>query len=422
MRWRGLCKSLSLSFSRGKSGEVSCVGAWFAWSVRGADGRWLDLVAALLVAGVFGSVGVGRGWLVVCRFDAWCCFAAARSRSFRLVVSLIDWLTVRLVCAFEVRAGQVLSLSSDGEVEWRAEKRLQVEGSFSSVVSVRRSVFDDRVEISGNPAKWFQGHNVFGVGDLELVPAFCASVLLAAGYSLSADELGALFLGDVVVSRIDVTESWDFGNEKRALSAIQALGQTGTFRHRGRGTMLDEGTVYWRQRSRRISSKAYAKGPELRKHPATCGRVDELGELAAGLVRFEFCLRAMWLKARGLDVLSGWVTLRESPANVHRSLMAGLNVGDATMRDPTLIGDLAPRLQATYQLWLEGHDLRAMFPKATFYRYRAQLLKHGVDIGVKRPRDVSNVVRLVPILEGRPFQVPERFVGTPLYFEPRKVA
>jgi II/X family phage/plasmid replication protein len=79
---------------------------------------------------------------------------------------------------------------------------------------------------------------------------------------------------------------------------------------------------------------------------------------------------------------------------------------------------LPPRLRSVNQLWRDGHDLRELFPTRTFYRHRKALLAHGVDIALKQPRDVSNVVPLVVTLVGREVGVPDWARGTPLYFEP----
>jgi II/X family phage/plasmid replication protein len=83
-------------------------------------------------------------------------------------------------------------------------------------------------------------------------------------------------------------------------------------------------------------------------------------------------------------------------------------------------------LQLAYSAWKSGQDLRAIFTRPTFYRYRSQLLAYGVDIAVKQDRsgsDMSNVVPLRVVLNAYPVGVPEWASGTPLYFEPRsKVA
>jgi II/X family phage/plasmid replication protein len=96
------------------------------------------------------------------------------------------------------------------------------------------------------------------------------------------------------------------------------------------------------------------------------------------------------------------------------------------MLDAHALDGLPPRLVAVYQLWRDGHDLRGIYPRNTFYRHRTALLKHGIDVAVKQDRacqDMTNVVPLRTVLHAYPVDAPAWAVGTPLYFEPRaKVA
>ena len=128
---------------------------------------------------------------------------------------------------------------------------------------------------------------------------------------------------------------------------------------------------------------------------------------------------SMHLKRLGLHRLEGWSD--NTASEVHHRHLAQLEISDAFMLDLATLDGLPPRLHAAYQLWKDGHDLRAMYPRPTFYRYRAQLLPLGVDISIKQDRALeSNVVPLRVALIGKPAPVPEWAVGSPLYFEPGK--
>ena len=54
------------------------------------------------------------------------------------------------------------------EIEWTTQTRLSLTGSHDSSISIR-SLTPQTIEISGNPAKWLQGHNLFGSNDLRLL-------------------------------------------------------------------------------------------------------------------------------------------------------------------------------------------------------------------------------------------------------------
>ena len=88
----------------------------------------------------------------------------------------------------------------------------------------------------------------------------------------------------------------------------------------------------------------------------------------------------------------------------------------------SVLDAMKPSLRMAYQSWESGVDLRAILPTRTFYRYRAELLPHGIDIAALNPKETSNVVPLVRVLEAVPAPVPDWAQGTKLYWEPRRVA
>lgn len=338
---------------------------------------------------------------------------------------MIDWLTLRADIAAPVDAGHVASFTADGEIEWLTPKRLNVEGSHSAAVTVRRFPYDNSLEISGNPAKFLQGHNLFGSDDLPgMSLAFCTAVCDRLGYRLTPAELEALHAGQVTLTRVDVTQSWNVGSLSRALNVIRSLADSGIFAHRGRGSMTQEGTVYWRQKSRYLASKAYSKGHEIRAHklPLDLAERDRLTEFAAGLVRFEFTLRSMWLKRKELHIVQNWPTLSATPEALHSELMADLSVTDAEIPGDEL-ESLPASLRVIYAAWKAGTDLRRTLPRSTFYKRRKQLLEYGIDLAALQPKkDPSNVVPLKVVIHAQPVGVPSWAHGTPLYFQPPKLA
>lgn len=329
---------------------------------------------------------------------------------------MIDWLKLRAPFSGELDAGRVVSLNADGSVEWQTMKRMPVVGSWDARIHIRKDAYG-LLEIDGNPSKFLQGHNLFGSDDvMSLAHAMTRRAYQAIGYTPTEEERELLAEDLIEVLRVDINCGWQLGTMKRALSAVQSLGQLSSMRHRGLGSSLQEGTVYFRQRSRRISAKFYAKGHELKAHPLP-GMIEcyaELRDYAAPLLRFEVCFRSMWLKDHGLQVLANW--RRVTPAALLQEQLAKVKISDVVMRDTATLEGLPPRLQAAYQLWREGHDLRQMFPRATFYRYRAALLAFDIDLAVKQPRNETNVVPLRVVLHGEPARIPEWAVGTTLLY------
>lgn len=334
---------------------------------------------------------------------------------------MIDWLTLRVAVAAPIEAGHVASFTADGQIEWLTAKRLELEGSHSATVTARRFAYDGTLELSGNPVKYLQGHNLFGTDDLPgLARAFVYRCLDQLGYVATAEERATIDAGRITLTRIDTTQSWDFDTLPRALNAVRALAQHAHLSHRGRGSLVAEGTCIWGKGSRRWNGKAYAKGHEIKAHklPLTLSHLDDLHAYAQGLVRFEFTLRSMELKHRGLDLVHNWLTTGTTPPSLHAALMTQLTISEATMIDAAHLEDLPPRLQLVYDAWKSGKDLRALLPRKTFYRHRLALLAFGVDIALVQPARQDNVVPLRITLVGKPATVPTWAIGTPLYFEP----
>ena len=80
----------------------------------------------------------------------------------------------------------------------------------------------------------------------------------------------------------------------------------------------------------------------------------------------------------------------------------------------TEVSELPPRLVGAVKLWEIGHDLRSVYPKATFYRYRGELRKYGIDISAPSKTE-TNVIPLVTYLTAEhQSEVPEWAAGTSL--------
>lgn len=343
---------------------------------------------------------------------------------------MIDWLDFTFPLRHEFGpgtpfyAGEVLALTTGGDLDWGIYKRLAMEGSHSTRIQVRGAALmaDDRpaIRVSGNPVKWFQGHNIFGTNDMHgLVHETIKRVLDLAGITPGADEVEAWRAGDVDLLRTDLTESADFGTRERVLNAIRSLDSTAHLKMRGRGQFNGHSLLFGKG-SRHWSCNLYAKGPEIDKHPLSLSlsQGPVLKEHADRLLRMEVRMLAMHLKRLGLDKLSAWGD--NTASEVHHRHLELLEISDTFMLEPTALEGLPLRLRAVYQLWKDGHDLRALYPRNTFYRHRAALLPLGIDVAVKQDRaPQSNVVPLRVVLVGKPATVPDWAVNSPLYFEPR---
>lgn len=324
-------------------------------------------------------------------------------------------------------AGEVMSTTPEGELDWGIFKRMQMLGSYSTTVQVRSARMADgrqAVRVSGNLVKWFQGHNIFGTNDLRgLVLESLSKVMAIGKLSPTISELQNWVAGDVELLRVDCTESADFGNEKRVLNALRSLDQSANLKFRGRGQFNGHSLLFGKG-SRNWSLTLYSKGTELAKHKLPPELLDTpLRGFADGLLRMEFRLLSMHLKKLGLSKL--WAWCENTASSVHQIMLQNLQISDATMLDSDIIESLPTRYKLVYQSWRDGHDLRTILTRPTFYRHRRALLAYGVDIAIKQDRkdaEASNVVPIRVVLVGKPVTVPEWALNTPLYFQPSYAA
>lgn len=349
---------------------------------------------------------------------------------------MIDWITVPCMpCTHSdvIKAGMVIALTADGEVEWQTNKRLAVEGSFSSTVQIRSSlqgIPGTCIEVSGNPSKFLQGHNLFGSNDLIGLVSGMMRAIFAKVPQLTPSQidLDMIDRGSYLLSRVDIAECWALQNRRQVRTAISTLAACTNLTHRpGKASITGETTCYWGKNSRRWALKAYCKGDEIEKKghrlPLELMGIFGLEQYADTALRFELVLRGMELKDTEMDLhlAANWGD--NTAQEVYDSYLSRLNISEATMIKTDELIQLKPRLRAVYELWMQGHDLRSMYPRKTFYRYRKEFMEHGIDISnVHHTRKESNVIPLGLVLHARPVGVPNWAIGTPLYFEPRSRA
>jgi II/X family phage/plasmid replication protein len=328
---------------------------------------------------------------------------------------MVDWFTGVLPCDHDhtkLSAGLVASISATGDIEWTVQKALSVEGSHSSTIQIK-SLTDKTIEISGNPAKWLQGHNIFGSDDLVyLVNKFFTELLLRKGVELGLSpnqfQLERIRLGAYQVSRVDINESWLLDGRSSVLAWLRAAGGCARLKRRGVGQYSGE-TLYFGKSSRRWAVKCYSKGHEINakghKLPKEL-QIPELLDFADKALRIELVIRSMGLKYLNLTTAKDWS--KDTP----KMLLFKLVLDDLEMSDNMPLPDevlksIQPRLRHIYVLWKDGEDLRQTYSKAQFYRYRKAMLQYGIDISILQEKEKSNVIPLIRYLEAVPAQIPQ---------------
>jgi II/X family phage/plasmid replication protein len=348
---------------------------------------------------------------------------------------MIDWITAKIPLNHwqPFHDGNVISLSRDGELEWKIDKRLSVAGSHDAQLHIKSDPSTRHPEtgeythimFDGNPAKFLQGHNVWGSGDLVgLMVETLYRVFKFLAVVPSATDWKMILLGFYELYRVDNTIMIDLGNNADVEAMLYSLTRTAHMKHRGQGLMTG-GTLYFGKHSRRWSVKFYnklkeitAKGHQL---PLELSELPELTKWVTGKLRVEAVTRRMQLNEMHLERANRWVD--DTPLMVLEKLLGGLNMSEQHTLTQANLEGLPPRLVAVYHLWQEGHDLKKLYPARTFYNYRKALQEKGIDIAIKqgnRAEPAPNVIEFRRVLHPqRAEQVPAWAIGTPLYFEPR---
>lgn len=349
--------------------------------------------------------------------------------------AMIDWITgkFRLDHFGQISKGRVLKLDDDGSVEWNSPCWRPLVGSHDSSLQVKTVEVDHVrdgtvLQISGNPVKWFQGHNLFGSNNvhglcMETISRVCDMLELHP----TEDEKHSWHEGDYTLSRIDINQMYSLGSRENVLTFIRDLEQTASTKI---GAGLFKGTtLYFNGKSRRWQFKAYSKGQEInaKGHKLPAGlSLTELASFADDKLRLEF--KYMHLELDRLRLTKGrdWKTESVNIDRLHAKYLERISMNEQKLN--VIEEQLPKKLLSTYLIWKSGQDVRRRLSRNTFYRHRQELLEYGINISKNNPVEtaVSNVVPLRPV---RPFihlrdlvpcEIPEWAKGTPLYFEPRK--
>lgn len=325
---------------------------------------------------------------------------------------MIDWITARLPCSHDPEKlfnGFVLSIDKDGNVCWSVDKRMDIEGSYSSKITLR-SAGSNQIWVSGNPVKFLQGHNLFGTNDpRRLMIKLMEKLISIKGLGLYPNvfEWEMIYDGDYEMTRIDINETWHLRDRKEVLTFIRALGENAYMAYRGRGQFSGD-TIYFGKNSRHFGLKCYSKGSEINVKGHSLPKelaIPEMIEYAEKALRIEAFIRQMHLRRLRLEKPMNWDM--DTAEVLLLQYIKLLQLSDVCMLKDEILDTLPPRLRMTYQSWLNGDDLKAILPSKTFYRYRNQLREYGIDISTASPKEKTNVIPLVRILEAKPVGIPD---------------
>ena len=326
---------------------------------------------------------------------------------------MIDWgLVLFPIVHHPIASGEVVSVSPDGEVEWRSPKRVQATGSFEKKISVK-SVGGDgtglatHLWVNGNPSKFLQGHNVFGSDDIVKLMSDLFDVIAPQfGLSPTLQELHRIRTGDYELKTVDINYSYELPCMSDVKSFIRALEQKAKTRHGRPSTKA--GTLYFGKNSQRWALKFYCKAEEIQ---TTTGRLPHslqnigIEDWVENKLRVELRLLSKQLKALNINNVKDLCAIKAN--ELFNEYLRKVEMSEQiALNDETMV-KMPNKLKSTYTLWIEGHDLRGMLSKATYYRHRMDLKEYGINIDL-RPESTqkSNVIPLIRVLEAQPATIP----------------
>ncbi|MCA4238412.1 phage/plasmid replication protein, II/X family [Acinetobacter baumannii] len=332
---------------------------------------------------------------------------------------MIDWVTGKFWITHNpevLRSGQSIRTKIvDGveTIEYDIANRLSVKGSHDATITIR-SHTDNTVEISGNPAKFLQGHNVFGTNDLKyLVAKMIDKLCMIDELELKPTdvEYENIQQGIYHLSRVDVNEHFAFPSAQVARAWLRAAGNSANMKFRGAG-LFKEGTLYFE--GKRYIPKIYFKYDEInskdKSHrlPDELLQIPELIEYAEKSLRFEIKILSTQLKDWMLHLGCNW-DADTATMLINDQFISKLQLSANMPIENEVIESLPKNLRLTYTAWVNGEDLRQVLSRPTFYRYRTKLMEYGIDISIVKDieKEQSNVVPMIRYLEAVPMGIPD---------------
>ena len=142
---------------------------------------------------------------------------------------MIDWFAGVLPCTHHpIKLGREIRLTPDDEIEFEKLLYRNVKGSDDSNFTVKSIGSDGQgrathLKLSGNPAKFLQGHNVFGSDDLlSLMIDVYKKITKALNINYTADDFKNVKTGNYLVTSIDINYSFDLPSKADVDSWLRA--------------------------------------------------------------------------------------------------------------------------------------------------------------------------------------------------------
>lgn len=265
------------------------------------------------------------------------------------------------------------------------------------------------IEITGNPTKFFQGHNLLGSNDIHgLAMAMCEEVCRRYDIEIDLADYQMWKEQRFYMKRLDITAMFHVGTEDDVALYLNALNQVASAATSQSKEQRYATSIYFGSKSN-IEMKAYGKYNEclikkggVQRLPTTHPDYDDLIEFAKGKIRFEFGYGGAWFSHNDRFMFD----LRDIDT-MFKEQIKKIKFGGAAMNKNSFkqaeIKAIDTPAAALFYRWKEGKtgkSLQGNLSKATYYRHRKILLDLGFNLSKPCPPankiKADNVVYLSP--------------------------
>ena len=288
---------------------------------------------------------------------------------------MIDWISFH-VPHFDrkMNTGRFVKFDKDGAEEFNRPSFDVMENSSSRKISVRYDY--GQLYVSGNVAKYYQNHNVYGSMDFS-------DLMDRLRVDLGKYFQSVISFEHMKITRLDITYSAIINNQTDLDEYMYSLSRSSSTQH-GRAVAKAQ-SVYFGIGSRRWTFKIYNKNQEIKKHDNQLYRqIDFKGKT---ILRFELQLRSLELKKLWFDASNYDDT--EKQQRIFNLYMKKLNLNFNDAFADT--SSLTRAEYAIFQQWKNGLSVQLSNSQSTSYRHRRAIRKK-LNIDIFRPPLETNII------------------------------
>jgi len=321
-----------------------------------------------------------------------------------------------------IKSGYIVFYDHLGDIEKELRQKAFIESPFTGNKCLVLPFGTQELYIRGNPSTWFQDHNLFGVNSVDIIKDFILSVCeTVKPTGLTPMEKIRIDLGIYRLTRLDITEYLTVGTTQKDTSEFINYLQSYCRSRAGRSILTGD-SVYFGKHSRRWTFKFYDKLKEMEtKKEFNIPNKAVIDEYLKGKCRAELTLRSPELKNITLENGCNWSN--ELIINTYSNYIGKLTMPTQIETTTSDYEDLPPRMIGIIESWKKGTSIKDILPKATFYRYRRDIINDtGIDISTPSP-SINNCRTLVKKIDvTRAEEPPKSITENPkLYYLPKAV-